>query len=73
MNESPAAPVVTVPGRALRRHADRRGRCHAEKAMQLPNVIEVRRGSAHGAPVVSPTAAASNPHQTGGPRWNSGN
>jgi hypothetical protein len=40
--------------------------------MKLPKVVELKRGSAHGAPVVPSTAAGSNPHQIGGHRWNSG-
>jgi DNA-binding NarL/FixJ family response regulator len=59
-------------GRPLRPRAGRRGRCPSEKAMQSPNVVELRRGSAHGAPVVPVTPAASNPHQAGGQPWNSG-
>jgi hypothetical protein len=41
--------------------------------MQLPNVIELRRGSAHTAPVVAVSVPASNPQEAGGHRWNSGN
>jgi hypothetical protein len=43
----------------------------SETVMQRPNVVELRRGSAHGVPVARVTAA-SNPNQPGGPRWNSG-
>jgi hypothetical protein len=39
--------------------------------MQLPKVVELRRGSAHGALVRVPVAAASNPREIGGQRWNS--
>ncbi len=58
-------------GRSMRPRRRRR-RCPSEKAMQSPNVVELRRGSAHGTPVVPVAPAASNPHPTGGHRWNSG-
>jgi DNA-binding NarL/FixJ family response regulator len=56
---------------ALPPRADRSGRCPSETVMQLPTVVELRRGSAHGPPVVPSTAVGSNPHQIGGQRWNS--
>jgi DNA-binding NarL/FixJ family response regulator len=58
-------------GRSIRPRRRRR-RCPSEKAMQSPNVVELRRGSAHGTPVVPVASAASKPHPTGGHRWNSG-
>ena len=60
------APVRVGRGCRLRRGLRRR--CPSEMAMQSPNVVELRRGSAHGAPVVAVTAAASNP-RVGGRRW----
>jgi DNA-binding NarL/FixJ family response regulator len=59
-------------GRSLRTRRRVRRHCLSEKAMHSPNVVELRRGSAHGAPVVPVIPAASNPHQIGGRRWNSG-
>jgi DNA-binding NarL/FixJ family response regulator len=58
-------------GRSLRTRGRLRRRCPSEKAMQSPNVVVLRRGSAHGAPVVAATPAASSPHAVGGQRWNS--
>jgi len=58
-------------GRSVRPRRRRRRRCPSEKAMQLPNVVELKRGSAQGAPVVPVISAASNPRQVGGHRWNS--
>jgi hypothetical protein len=51
-------------GRPSRPRAGRRARYPSENAMQLPKVVEIKRGSAHGAPVVPLTAAdASNSSQ----------
>jgi len=49
------------------------GRHSSEVRMQLPKVIEIRRGSAHGR-TVAPLAAAAGPttRPVGGLRWNSG-
>jgi DNA-binding NarL/FixJ family response regulator len=58
-------------GRSLRPRGRLRRRRPWEQAMQSPHVVELRRGSAHGAPVAPATPAASNPHQVGGHRWNS--
>jgi len=58
--------------RPSRPRAGLRGPCLSEKAMQRPKVVELRRGSAHGAPVAPLALAASNPHRFGGQRWNSG-
>jgi DNA-binding NarL/FixJ family response regulator len=58
-------------GRSLRPRRRLRRRCPSEKAMQSPNVVELRRGSAHGPSAVPVSAAASNPRQIGGHRWNS--
>jgi DNA-binding NarL/FixJ family response regulator len=58
-------------GRSLRPNVPPRPRCPPEHAMQSPNVVELRRGSAHGAPLVPVTPPASNPYQVGGQRWNS--
>ena len=60
-------------GRPLRPRRRRRGRDSREETMQLPKVIEIRRGSAHGR-TVAPLAAtaASSPRDDGGRRWNSG-
>jgi hypothetical protein len=68
MNESAVAPISSVPVRT----DDTASRNPSEKAMQSPNVVELRRGAAHGAPVAPATPAASNPHPVGGHRWNSG-
>jgi DNA-binding NarL/FixJ family response regulator len=57
--------------RSLRPNGPARRRCPPEHAMQSPNVVELRRGSAHGAPVVPVTPAASSPDQVGGQRWTS--
>ena len=60
-------------GRPLRPRRTLRGRHPREGTMQLPTVIEIRRGSAHGATVAPlAAAAASNVRHDGGPRWNSG-
>jgi DNA-binding NarL/FixJ family response regulator len=58
-------------GRSLRTGRRLRRRCPSEKAMQSPNVVELRRGSAHGTSVVAVTPAVANPHPVGGQRWNS--
>jgi DNA-binding NarL/FixJ family response regulator len=60
-------------GRPLRpRHARRRNHIR-EEPMQTPKVVELRRGSAHTAPIaLSPAATASRVRHDGGRRWNSG-
>ena len=60
-------------GRPLRPRRCGRGRHSSEVTMQLPKVIEIRRGSAHGR-TVAPLAAAAGPSArlVGGLRWNSG-
>ena len=40
--------------------------------MQLPKVIEIRRGSAHGRTVASAAVAGPSTRLVGGLRWNSG-
>jgi hypothetical protein len=85
MNESATAPIRLRPDvvaahppvrhvrrRSLPPRAGLHGFCPPENVMKLPKVVELKRGSAHGAPVVPSTAAGSNPHQIGGHRWNSG-
>ena len=62
---------VRVAGRAAHR---RDGRHPREEVMQVPKVIEIRRGSAHRSTTLAPiaAAAASGPHRDGGSRSNSG-
>lgn len=58
-------------GRPLRPQRARRGRHSREEPMQLPKVIEIRRGSAHGRAVRPPVVAAtSNVRHDGAKRWN---
>jgi len=60
-------------GRPLRPRRSRRECDPREEAMQLPKVIEIRRGSAHGRTVAPLAATAvSSIRDEGGRRWNSG-
>jgi DNA-binding NarL/FixJ family response regulator len=59
-------------GRPLRPRRPRRVRHTSEEAVQSPNVIEIRRGSAHGAPITPLRIAAARVRNDGGRRWNSG-
>jgi hypothetical protein len=59
MNESAVAPISSVPLRPN----DAASRNPSEQAMHSSKVVELRRGSAHGAPVAPVTPAASNPHR----------
>jgi DNA-binding NarL/FixJ family response regulator len=61
-------------GRPLRPPRRRRARHPREETMQVPKVIEIRRGSAHRPTAIAPMAGAvaSAARHEGGPRWNSG-
>lgn len=60
-------------GRPLRPRRRRHGRHTPEDTMQLPNVIEIRRGSAHAMTVAPAAAAVASSHgHIRRPRWNSG-
>ena len=58
-------------GHALRPRRIRRGRHTPEEAVLSPKVVEIRRGSAHAAPITPLRVAAARVRHDGGQRWNS--
>jgi DNA-binding NarL/FixJ family response regulator len=65
--------ALTLLGRGcpLPRRRPRRARHTSEETVQSPKVIEIKRGSAHTAPIALRAVAASRVRRDGGQRWNS--